>query len=116
MITLTEEQLEELIGAVTQGISMMEPYYTQCGAGDDLQAIADKYQDLLPYPEKVIPPLACPECGKPFSDVGALSMHMDGKHQWAPRRRKDLRQSLEPHIRVWPNKAAYLQHVAGTTT
>ena len=111
-IQLTADELEELVDAAESAVGMMEPYYVQCGASEELIQIIEKFRAKLPYAESVVPPKTCPECGRTFKEVGPLNQHLQAKHEWSPKRRKTLLKQLEPYTRVWPSYTLFQQHLA----
>jgi hypothetical protein len=109
-ITLTNEQLEDLIGLVRKAAGMMEPYYSQCGAGDEIESELEPFEDLLPYIETVYRPVivTCPLCAKKFRHAQGAGDHMRNQHGWSRKKvSTEIIEASAPFNRTWESRAAY---------
>lgn len=109
-VTLTLDELSDLVSAIETAADRMEPYYKQNGGDEDVLALATRYRDAyLPYYE-VIPgkPMVCPECKCQKHEAHAFSMHLLNQHQWSSKRRRNFIASLAGGTRVWASKAEFL--------
>lgn len=110
-ITLTQDQLDELLSTIESLSSMMEPYYKQNGGANEADALVERYRaEHFPFHE-VIPnkPFICPECSALKHNEHSLSMHLLNVHGWSSRRRRNFLAGLLGGTRVWASKEEYLQ-------
>lgn len=105
------EEVEELVALVRQAVDMMEPYYSQCGAGDEILNDLEKFESRLPYSTVIKPwQKGCPECGKHFRDASSTAQHLSSRHraQWS---RKRAEAEMRERTQTWPTKADYLAEI-----
>jgi uncharacterized C2H2 Zn-finger protein len=116
-VVLTHAQLQELIGIARSAVGMMEPYYSQCGAGDEIERDLEPFEDMLPYVETIHRKAIteCPVCSRKFRHAKATGDHMRDMHQWGRGRvQKEIIEASEPIYREWESGAAFKAYVAST--
>jgi hypothetical protein len=106
--TFSIDDAQKLVALVHEAVGMMEPYYSQCGAGDRILEELAPFEAKLPYFEHVVPWKAgCLACGKRFYSAQSTAQHMHSKHpqQFTS---KQAYAEMREYTKTWPTKAAYL--------
>jgi hypothetical protein len=106
--TFSIADAQELVALVHEAVGMMEPYYSQCGAGDRILEEFAQFEAKLPYFEHVVPWKAgCPACGRHFYGAQSTAQHMHSKHpdQFTS---KQAHAAMREHTKIWPTKAEFL--------
>lgn len=67
-ITLSVDEIEDIINVLESTASMMEPYYSQCNGQDDAWKMIEFLQNKLPYTHvvTVVEPAYCKICNQTF--------------------------------------------------
>lgn len=106
------EDVQALVDLVHQAVGMMEPYYSQCGADDEILKSLEPFEARLPYTVTLKPwHRGCPECGKHFDSATSTAQHLHSKHpqQWS-RKRADA--EMRERNKTFATKAEYLAQEA----
>ena len=70
--------IDNLMNALQDALGMMEPYYSQCGAGDEYYELIYEWKASKPVKAFRITPAECKLCGKQFirsRKKNALDVH-----------------------------------------
>lgn len=114
VIEMKQSDLAEIVEALKSAIRMMESYYLQSNCDEELQALIDRYEVMLPYSQKIPPEkVSCPHCSKLLGDTGGFNSHLREKHgilDYKERRKiiGPLKPRMTGRVLHWRTKAEYL--------